>query len=171
MGEEPAWSESVKGIRGRLQVLPPKDEFGGHGSPFFRIYLELQNTADTMGQINIRHPARVSVTSVHGEDGQALARPSGGMLYDGMSPNWKALFLPMDGTVHYRISFPGVGHRPGSKVGIIDLGLGSVWEIPMDGKTYYLDATFINPAEPGDHPFMDWSGTLKLPPAPIPVLK
>ena len=50
----------------------------------------------------------------------------------------------------------------------MDVGPSSVWSIPQDGSAYYLSGTLSIKKETGDHPYMDWSGTLTLPSVAIP---
>ncbi len=164
--QDPNWSPSANGLRGRLHVLPPETD----KVPFYRIELELENTRDVTGQLKIRKPRGGLAVWVKAADGQTIKTRSSGA-YSGMSPHWEPLLLPMGGVIKYGISFPGANYRPGARVGIIDLGPVFVFEVPMDGKAYFLAGRFSNSAQPGDHPSTDWSGTLELPPTPVPILK
>ena len=61
--------------------------------------------------------------------------------YDGMSPLWEPILLPCDGTLRFRVSFPGLGYRPEKDKVIVDVGASKSWTIPQDGSTYYLSGT------------------------------
>src|SRR5204863_9117505 len=88
--------------------------------------------------------------------------------YDGMSQTWEPLLLPFEGTIRFRISFPGLGYRPETDRTIIDLGPSMSWVIP-DDKEYFVSGTLTIPKMEGDHRHSDWSGTLTLPTAKIPT--
>ena len=88
--------------------------------------------------------------------------------YDGMSPLWQPILLPYAGTLRFQISFPGLEYRPERDKVIVDVGASKSWIIPQDGSTYYLSGTLSIKKEKGDHPHLDWSGTLTLPRVAIP---
>jgi hypothetical protein len=75
--------------------------------------------------------------------------------------------VPFEGTLRFRISFPGLGYKPGRDTTIIDLGSQYSWSIPKDGE-WFLSGTVKIDRQPGDHASMDWSGTLLLPKVRIP---
>ncbi len=164
VGEDDTWSKPDHGLRARLLVLPSEKP----DSPFCRVFIELQNTEDVAGQRSIRFsPGQVKFVVVD-RDGKAL--PTANEPYDGMSPIWKPTLLPYVGTIKFLISFPGLGYRPGADKVIVDLGGDAAWKIPQTGA-YYLSGTFTVARESGDHPIMDWSGTLALPKVEIPKAK
>ncbi|HEV7402783.1 MAG TPA: hypothetical protein VGO11_07660, partial [Chthoniobacteraceae bacterium] len=120
-----SWSKSINGLRGRLIVQPSEDA----RSPFCRIYVELQNVARG-GILKVAFsPGKIA--QVADQAGQAMPAPGIGN-YDGISPTWKEpLVIPVEGTLRFRISFPGAGYNPAEK-SIIDLGPTAVWVIPQD---------------------------------------
>ncbi len=100
--------------------------------------------------------------------------PAPGLIdYDGFAPKWdQSLVIPFDGTLRFRISFPGAGYYPAEK-SIIDLGPDKVWVIPQDGREYFLSGVLkIAPETRSKPPPMSpWNGTLELPPVLIPKPK
>jgi hypothetical protein len=159
-GEGDAWSKSDKGLRGRLVVLPAEKP----DSPFCRVFIELQNTEEVMGQRKVRFKPEKLDFQVTDQDGNVLVRANGS--YDGITPGWEPILLPYAGTIKFQISFNGLGYHPDRDRIIVDLGPSRSWIIPPTGD-YFLTGTFSVAREPGDHPIMDWSGTLTFPPAKI----
>ena len=161
-GEPDGWSHPVRGLRARLAVLPPlKAE-----SPFCRVMLEFENVADASGQIRIRFAPERLRLQVTDRSGRVLTLA--GRSYDGFTPTWEAIALPFGGTVRFQVSFPGLSFRPDEKV-IVDAGAENAWVIPQDGTQYFLSGSLTIPAAPGDRAVLDWSGTIGLPKAEIPV--
>lgn len=153
------WSEKFNGLRARLSLEPdPK-------SPFVKVFIELQNTSDVAGSRKIRFDPKTIEFHVADALGNPLAKANGA--YDGISPIWEPLLLPMEGTIHFRISFPGLGYRPVADRRIIDLGPSISWVVPED-KECFISGTLTIPKVAGDHPHSDWSGTLTLPAIKIP---
>jgi hypothetical protein len=153
------WSEKVNGLRSRMSLEREVN------SPFLKVFIELQNTADVAGSRKIRFTPKILDFRVTDAAKNPLAKAIGP--YDGISPFWEPLLLPMEGTLRFRISFPGLGYRPETDHTILDLGPMMSWVIPED-KDYFLSGTFTIPKMEGDHPYMDWSGTLTLPSIRIP---
>lgn len=157
---EPEWSESVNGLRARLSLERQPD------SPYLKIFIEFQNTSTTAGIMKVRFtPSAIQaqVTDQHGEPFHSV-----NSVYSGMSPLWEPLGIPFEGTLKFRISFPGLPHNPNQGNTIIDFGPHACWNVPAD-QPYFLQATLTIPKEKGDHPYQDWSGTLNLPKVPIPT--
>jgi hypothetical protein len=160
--EAPAgWSETVNGLRARLSL--ERDQ----KSPFLKVFIAFQNTSDVAAMRKIRFDPQTLVLRVTDAAKTPLAKPSYGD-YDGMSPLWEPLLLPLEGTIRFRISFPGLGYHPGKDRTIIDLGPTMSWVIPGD-KEYFVSGTLTIPKKDGDHPYLDWSGTLTLPTIKIPT--
>ena len=160
-GDDASWSKPDNQLRGRLLILPgekPNDRF-------CRVFIELQNVADVIGQREIRFSPGKLKLQVTDKDGRALEVSHGP--YDGMSPIWKPTLLPFAGTIKFQISFPGLGYRKGEAGVIVDMGAENSWVVPPTGD-YFLSGTFTVRPEEGDHPFMNWSGTLTLPKVAIP---
>ena len=154
------WSEAVNGLRARLSLeRDPK-------SPFLRVFIALQNTSDVAGIRKIRFNPQTIVLRVADAAKTPLAKANGE--YDGMSPTWEPLLLPFDGTIRFRISFPGLGYRPETDRTIIDLGPSMSWVIP-DDKEYFVSGTLTIPKMEGDPHHSDWSGKLTLPTTKIPT--
>jgi hypothetical protein len=154
------WSQTVNGLKARLAL--ERD----NKSPFVKVFLEIQNTSDTAGLRKIRFEPKTLDLHVADSAGNPLPKANGP--YDGMSLNWAPLLLPYEGTLRFRVSFPGLGYRPEKDRTIIDLGPSSSWIIP-DDKEYFLSGTLTIPKKEGDHPHLDWSGTLALPATKIPA--
>lgn len=152
--KEQEWSEAVNGLRARLSLERQED------SPFLKVFVEFQNTSDVAGIRTIRFTPETITPEVIAESGTPLKSATGA--YDGMSPTWTHLKLPFEGTLRFRISFPGLGYRPKRDKTIIDLGPLRSWIIP-DDNSYYLSGSLTIPKRDGDHSHSDWSGTLTLP--------
>ena len=157
-----AWSKPVNGLRGRLIIEPAKEQ----NSPFCRVFVELENVDDVAGQKRIRFDTDKLSLRVTDSDGKALSVANGP--YDGRKPLWETIALPFEGTIKFRVSFSGLGYKPGLDRAIIDIDGGKAWIIPQDASAYYLSGSLTIAKEKGDHPHMDWSGTLELPKALIP---
>jgi hypothetical protein len=157
---EDGWSETVNGLRARLSLE------GDQKSPFLKVFIELQNTSDVAGIRKIRFNPKTIELRIADAAKAPLAKASGS--YDGMSPTWEPLLLPFEGTIRFRISFPGLGYRPGADRTIIDLGPSMSWIIPSD-KEYFVSGTLTIPKMEGDHHHSDWSGRLTLPTTKIPT--
>ena len=158
------WSEPVNGLRARLSVLPPEKK----DTPFCRVFIELENTADVAGQKKIRfNPEKLSL-KVTGEKSKKEL-PLANAPYDGISPLWETIALPYAGSIRFQISFPGLGYRPDVDKVIVDINPRNAWVIPQDGDTYSLSGSLSIEREKSDHALMDWSGTLELPVAGIPA--
>jgi hypothetical protein len=84
-----------------------------------------------------------------------------------MKPMWEPLLLPMEGNLRFRVSFPGFATKPGNQRTIIDHDFDQIWVVPEEDE-HFLSGKITIPAEPGDHPLIDWSGTLELSPIKIP---
>ncbi len=157
--EDQPWSESVNGLRARLSIERAED------SPFLKVFLEIQNTSDVAGLKTIRFtPDSITPTVTNTAD-RELHRANGP--YDGMSPDWTPLKLPFEGTMRFRINFPGLGYDPERDKIIVDLGSLHTWSIPEEGR-WFLSASLNIAARQGDHPSMDWSGVILLPKVPLP---
>lgn len=159
--EDRGWSVPVNGLRARLSVLSAESA----GDPFFRIYIEIQNVDNLMGQKKIRfHTDRleIRVADIYGKELATTDRP-----YSGFAPEWATTMLPTEGTIKFRITFPGAGFKPDGST-LIDLGPRRIWIIPADGH-FNLSGKLVIPRVDGDHPLMDWSGTLELPKVRIPA--
>lgn len=163
--DEATWSAPVNGLRARLIVLPSET----NRTPFCRVLIEMQNVADVAGQLKIRfNPDRLKLR-VTDQAGKELQVANGS--YDGSVPLWDPTLLPMGGTIKFRISFPGLGYHPDTDKVIVDVGPLQAWVIPQDGSTYWLSGNLVIDHQVGDHPYMDWSGTLELPKVAIPKAK
>ena len=160
-GQDDAWSKPDKGLRGRLFVLPSEKP----NSPFCRIFIELQNTENVVGQRKIKFAPEKLDLRVIDKDGNALTTVKNP--YDGMIPRWEPILLPYAGTIKFQVSFPGLGYDEDKDKVIIDMGPSHSWSIPLTGD-YFLAGTFTVVRESGDHPYMDWCGSITFPAAKIP---
>jgi hypothetical protein len=155
------WSETVNGLKAQLSL--ERDQ----KSPFLKVFIELQNTFDVAGIRKIRFDPKAIDLRVTDAANTPLAKANGS--YDGTSPTWEPLLLPFEGNLRFRISFPGLGYRPGTDRTILDLGPAMSWVIPGD-KEYFVSGTLTIAKKEGDHPYSDWSGTLTLPAIKIPAV-
>jgi hypothetical protein len=163
--DDAGWSQPVKGLRGRLLVLPPQNG----DSPFCRVLIEFENVDSVLGQKKIRFsPDKLSL-KVTDKNGKELPPPLGA--YEGVSPLWETIALPSEGSIRFRISIHGLGHDPRRDKVIVDVGSDKAWVIPQDRTTYFLSGSLSIPGEKSDHPHMDWSGTLAFPKVEIPKAK
>jgi hypothetical protein len=160
LAAEPEWSEPVNGVRARLSLERQKD------SPFLKVFIEFQNTSDVAGMKKLRFTPDTIQAQVTDERGTPLKAASNP--YDGMSPTWEPLRLPFEGTMRFRISFPGLGYQPNRDRTIIDFGPQASWIIP-DDRSYFISGALTIPKKEGDHSHLDWNGTLNLPKIPIPT--
>jgi hypothetical protein len=159
--EDSSWSKIENDLRGRLIILPSESK----DSPFYRIFIELQNTDNSIGQLKIRFDLKRLSFKVTDKDNNELPDSNGA--YSGFTPLWEPLLLPYRGIIRFQISFPGLGFPPEQR-GIIDLGPSYCWIISQNEPNKYLSATFTVEREDGDHPYMDWHGTIVFPPTIIP---
>ena len=164
-GDEAGWSKPVKGLRARLQVLP----YGKADSPFCRVFIEFENVEDVMGQKRIRYATDKLALKVSDNGGKDLPKTLG--MYDGLIPSWETIALPFEGSMRFRISFPGLGWNPKTDKVIIDVGSHKTWIIPQNSSIYFLSGILTIEGEKTDHAYMDWSGALELPKVKIPKLK
>jgi hypothetical protein len=156
------WSSVVNGLRARLVVLSPAST----NTPFCLVMIEMQNVSDVAGQVKIPFtPDRLDL-HITDESGKELALANGP--YDGITPDWEPILLPMEGTIKFRISFGGLGYRSGTDKVIVDIGPSKVWVVPQNKKSYWLSGKFTVKGQEGDDPLMEWSGTIDLPKSKIP---
>lgn len=153
------WSEAVNGLRARLSIEREKD------SPFLKIFLEIQNTSDVSGNKALRFTPDSITPTVTNKIDKELQRATGP--YSALIPTWTPLMLPCEGTMRFRINYPGLGYDPKKDKAIIDMGPLQTWRIPENGE-WYLSGSLKIEKQEGDHPYMDWSGTLSLPKVRIP---
>jgi hypothetical protein len=163
--QEAAWSKPVNGLRARLLILPSDRR----DSPFCRVFIEMQNVSNSGGQMRIRFKPDLIVFEVTDRSGKPLLKPNA-VFWDGLVPGWETTQLPWTGTIKFQISFPGAGYRPTDKV-VVDMGAGRTWAIPQDGGEYKLSGKLTIARQNGDHPYIDWNGTIELPAVKIPKNK
>jgi hypothetical protein len=149
------WSPTVNGLRGRISLVPAY-----HGdSPFFSVFIELQNVAQFRVQRPIRfHPDRLELRVV-GQSGSEM--PAVEPMFNGFSPEWKEILIPTGGTIKFDVSYPGAGYlRPNAPA--IDLAPSRIWWLEPNAY-YFVTAKLVIPPKKDDHPFLDWSGSLEMP--------
>ena len=165
--QEGDWSEPVNGIRARLSVYTP-DELNPR---CYRVLIEIQNVSPFAGQMKIRYsPERVTF-QVADKTGKRFLERSNNPWSGQGGTGWEPTLLPNGGTIKFPIHLPGTGYRL-TDTAILDMGAGQTWMIPQDGTTYFLSGRFQLERQNGDHPYnpyIDWSGTLLLPPVEIPI--
>ena len=162
--DDAGWSAPVNGLRARLIILPSDKP----DSPFCRIFIEMENVSNIMGQKSIRFdPDKLDLQVSDVTNGKSLTISNGP--WHGLRPDWQPTLIPVAGSTRFQISFPGLGHRS-TDTTIVDMGPMRSWVIPPDGW-YVLSSKLKIPGQKGDHPFMDWSGTLELPAVRIPRAK
>ena len=158
--DEAGWSKPVNGLRARLIILSPVRSV----SCFCRIFFEMQNISNIMGQKKIRFDLDHLYLKVTDERDNPLVFSL--MEYSGFTPIWEPTLLPTDGDIKFLISFPGSSCNLTDKIRI-DMGSERIWLIPQDGASYFLSGKLTIAPQKGDHSIMDWSGTLELPPVEI----
>ncbi len=149
------WSQPVNGLRARISLLPDN-----HGeSPILKIFIEIQNVVNIMGQRIIRFsPSRLELRVVDQAGGEVAAVEP---MYNGLSPEWKDTILPHGGTIKFNITYPGSGYLQPNFMAI-DLGPSKFWPLALN-DTYFVSGKLVIPPQKGDHPFLDWSGALEMP--------
>jgi hypothetical protein len=158
------WSRSVNGLRARLSVLPSEQP----GSPICRVFIEMENVGKGIGPMKVSfHTDKLEPSVISATTHKPLGRVN--PPYSGFAPNWEPIPIPYAGSIRFEISYPGMGVSRDARAAI-DIGSSNTWVIPAEGS-YLLSARFEIPAEKGDHPYLNWSGTLELPRVRIPVCK
>lgn len=163
--EEAAWSEPNNELRGRLHVLP----FDEAGSAYRRVYLEFENLHPSISHVKIRYAIEKLTLKVTDGTGEELRDPF--RLFSGFTALDESFVLPPSGVLRFSIHHAARDYIPPAGVVIVDAGEGYLWEIPNDGKDYFLSGTFtVKPEKRLERVpvFKDWSGSLELPPAAIP---
>jgi hypothetical protein len=154
------WSEPVNNIRARLSLERDPN------SSFLKVFVEFQNVADFMGSIKMRFKPELLTLQVADAKNQPVEKP-GSVNYSAMKPLWEPLLLPFEGNLRFRVSFPGFGTKLGSDRTIIDHDFDQIWVVPEQGD-HFVSGRIVIPEQRGDHPKLDWSGTLELPAIKIP---
>ncbi|HSI14630.1 MAG TPA: hypothetical protein VK961_21440 [Chthoniobacter sp.] len=163
--DEAGWSEPVNDLRGRLVVLPPLPS-----DPLYcRVFLELENTENTLGQRKVRFAMDKLVLQVIDKDGKPLEVSHNP--YSGMSPIWEPMLLPFGGTIRFPINLHGLGHHRDLHQSIIDMGPMNSWIIPATGDYFASGTLTIPQANLGTTSHFDWYGTLTFPKVGIPKVK
>lgn len=163
--EEAAWSELVNGLRGRLLVLPSSIA----GSPYRRVFLEFDNRGLSISHVKIRYAIEKMKLKVTDGTGEELPDPF--QIFSGFTPLDESIVLPSGSTLRFQISHAERDYVPPAGVVIVDAGMGYLWEIPDDGKDYFLSGTLtVKPVKQVERvpALRDWDGSLELPPAMIP---
>jgi hypothetical protein len=160
--ETGAWSEAVKGLRGRLIA---KEDKPFHGTRMVAIYMELENVSDVGNQMEFFFdPIKSIESNVVDAGGKDLAQPP--TAADVVTPSAFWLALPNDGTMRFRISVAGYGVYENSGTNVQMMS--GNWLIkPADKNKYYLEATYISKPPETDRR-RAWVGSLKLPKVLIP---
>ena len=109
-------------MRGRLIV--PEDQ---KGDVFVRVYLELQNTLNVLGDRKIRYSDEALSMKVTDESGRAVS--VSGMDYEGFSEGHQGLVMPFDSQLRFLINGHGTG-VPGDTAWIVDFGPMHSWIMP-----------------------------------------
>jgi len=133
-------------LRGRLVVLPPLASDPLH----CRVFLELENTENTLGQRKVRFAMDKLTLQVVDKDGKPLEVSHNP--YSGMSPNWEPMLLPFGGTIRFPINLHGLGHPKDLHQFIIDRARLNFVDHPATGD-YFLTGTLAIPqADAGPFP-------------------
>jgi hypothetical protein len=161
------WSETIKGLRGRLVFSEDKKI---DGTEIAVIYLELQNVS------NVGNPMEIYFDTIHSQLHFQLAdasnrqkQDSGGAL-DEMIPDSYWINLPHDSTLRFRVSWHGYGipKDAGLAIGVPE----HFWVIPANStNNYFLSASFAaSPPNDKDH-IHAWNRSLVLPSVKIPAVR
>ena len=161
--DDTGWSAPVNGLRARLSVVPSDKP----DSPFCRVFIEMQNVSNIMGQKKIRFdPDRLELKVTDVKDGKPLA-PTDGM-YDGFfHPGTRHRFR-MGVRQSFRLVFPARAIAPPTRSS-------SIWARRKFGSSRQT-AGICWPENSLYQPrkviiLLDWSGTLELPAVRIPKAK
>jgi len=162
-----AWSDAVGGLRGRLIVAHGK-KFDG--IDFLRVYLELQNVSDTLGELQIEgfdysKSLKCSLLDALGNPPKQTA----GAAVDVITPAYTmTLNVPWDSSLRVGVTAEG-GYAPMMQKGGVFVGLfNGGWGVVQDDHAdYFLEGTFhVDESVPHvvhNHIVRGWNGTLKLP--------
>jgi hypothetical protein len=159
-----SWSDSVKGLRGRL-VIARGRILGDCKTRETMIYLDLKYAPEAVGK-----PLDVQFNpNLHCEvgDGAPKAVPRAPMAASGATPAACWVTLPHDSTMRLRLSPYGIG-RPGGL--LIHLN-GATWFVA--GSTtdeHFLSGTFKSEPPKGHGRANAWQGTLTLAGVKIPSM-
>jgi hypothetical protein len=153
-----SWSKPVDGLRGRL-VVPTDQKLDK--DPFVRIYLELQNTLNVLGDRKIRYTDEALSLKVTDESGRTIPGSCSG--YEGFTDVHQGVLMPFDSQLRFLINQHGAD-VPAGTAQIIDFGAKNCWIIAAsDHHAYFLSGTMTIPEQHGDHPVLSWHGTLEFP--------
>jgi hypothetical protein len=159
-----AWSEPVNGLRARIEARPWSRS---NGTLIVAPFLDLQNVSDLGGGLQLGWKRAKMSYSVVDADGKPLEQHYG--VYDGIEADKSNLVIPHDGELSFNLSQSGAG-IPADQAAMIDLGSDDTWQIPHDGKRYFLRASLQVDPDPADREAgtWDWHGKISLPDAEIP---
>ncbi|MGH9819799.1 MAG: hypothetical protein ACRD43_06485, partial [Pyrinomonadaceae bacterium] len=155
--ETGAWSEQVRGLRGRLIV---KEDKPFHGTRMIAVYMELENVSDVGNQMEFYFDPISSIESkLVDENGKEVEQPPTAADVATPAPFWLA--LPHDGTLKFRISVTGYGVYDHSGTNV-QMSSGNWLIKPNDKGKYYLEATYTSTPPKADKR-RAWSDSLNLP--------
>jgi hypothetical protein len=164
--DEAGWSKSVDGLRARL-VIPSHQNRGL--DPEVRVYLEIQNSLDVLGNRKIFYTPDSLSLVITDEAGQPPP-PATPPAPDGMesTERWlEPLIMPFDSTLRFRINLHTASTAGNPRL-LLNLP-GALAIIPASNThTYFISGTFVIKHQK-DNPVMAWQGTLELPKIPVPA--
>lgn len=161
--EDATWSAESNGLRARVTM---RRHSVLDGTCIIATYLELKNVGIVANPMVLeKQPLTFTVTDA---DGHEVPRAGGG--YDGVSVKLPPLTLPHDSQLRYQIGPTGWGVTP-NMAAALDLGFEYNWELPRDGKAYYLQGSLEVPRQKNDRSgdAILWHGKLVLPRVRIPT--
>jgi hypothetical protein len=158
------WSESVRGLRGRLVLLQGR-LLGDGKTRETAVYVELRYAPEAAGEpISVYFDADQLKCALHDADGKEVPEtPIGG---SGGRPGKVWVTLPYDSTLRLRVNPYAFGRA--KDVGLLIPLNSTAWLIKTgDTGEYFLSGT-LTVSPPKDHGRADaWQGELKLPKARI----
>jgi hypothetical protein len=160
---DPAWSPTVRGLRGRLIATASED---ARHRPQLRLELELENVSDRAAPIalawsDLEDMLALAVVDDHGAAIEQ-SHPGGNRI---SGPPF-VLLLPVASALRVTISPAAYEYLPGGRTSLRPLTF-QAWDVPSPRAPRSLRATFHpSPAAPADP--ARWSGVLALPAVALP---
>jgi hypothetical protein len=156
--QEPAWSNGVHGLRGRLVVRPG---YVVDGTQMLAVDLELENVSDVANPIEVPDSWSVAyeLLDPNGQPVEETRSPA-----SVLTPAPFGLVIPYEGVLRFRVSVAGFACPPDQRAVV---GVPSrCWVIRRDDRAEYSLAATFSATSAGRR---TWHGELRLPPAPLPA--
>lgn len=163
----PAWSEEVQGLKARTELRLVEVS---HGTRVIAMDLVLTNSNNHY--LRFDYPRAWLKTQVMDEKGNLLKGPSAGA-FSGFVTEPEVIVIPGKSELKFEISVWGWGLSPDS--GGMLVTNTEAWQIPKDGKDYYVRVA-LGVSDVSGSPFgheidgkKAWNGRLELPVVKVPM--